>query len=656
MALTFVASLTGWLAFDRVADSQTQVNEQSIPQLAGSFAVAQQGSALSVAASRLAGVATQDELADVVAGIRNQRQSFETQLLSLTDQSGERFGEVRNRGGALIANIDAIVRAATDRLALEQRGSALRAELAELQLELDDLMADAPGQLASDMALAASLLNNAMVAPDATLLEAISERYDLLAERITAAGGTGGRDILSSTVARLSGLGDASQGVFRIRADLLDLGAREQALFAENRTLADEMIAAIDAVVSGAREGATMATQASDNAIDTGRILLITINGIGILGAVLAAWLVVGRLLLRRLERLSDRMRSMADGELEAEVDIDGRDEVAEMASALEVFRRHALEVQRLNLVEKLAQELREKNGQLEAAFEKLRQAQDQIVAREKLAGLGELAAGVAHEIRNPLNFVKNFSEASEELLAELYETLGDDDNRFSDAQKQLLSETCGLLATNLERVSSHGRRAERIVGEMLRMGGSTGNRQSTDINRLLEDQAGLAIRTFQAGIPEIRLKVERDLDPSAGRVDVVAQDMGRVFQNLVDNACHAAMERFNAEQRDGTKHPPAVRLATRRLDDNVEVRIRDNGTGIAPEFVEKIFDPFFTTKPPDKGTGLGLSICNDILRGHGGTISVETEHGRFTEMVLEIPGAAADKAGEATSTDAPSE
>jgi len=646
-----VASLTGWLAFDRVADSQTQVNEQSIPQLAGSFAVAQRGSALSVAASRLTGVETQEELEDVVAGIRNQRQLFETQLLQLTSQSGERFGQVRNRGGAVLANIDAIVRAATERLALEERGSALRQEIAALRQELDAMANDAPGQTGSQAMLAINLLSSAMVALDAESLEAIRESFDDLAASIRrdasrAAVGARRRNVLTSAINRLSALGNVRWGAFGFRAEQLAVIEREQALFAENRVLADELIAAIDTVVSGAREGATAATLASGDAIDNGRLLLLTINGISILGAALAAWLVVGRLLLRRLERLSRRMRSMADGELEAEVVVEGRDEVAEMAGALEVFRRHALEVQRLNLVEKLARELREKNSDLETAMTQLRRAQDQIVAREKLAGLGELTAGVAHEIRNPLNFVRNFSEASEELLAELNEELADEENRFSDAQKEVVGEICDLLSTNLKRVSDHGGRADRIVSEMVRMGGSTGNRQPTDINRLLENQSDIAIREFQEANPEVQLEIERDMDPTAGRVDVVAQDIARVFQNLIDNACYAAQDRFRAEKERGKQYAATIRLATRQLDDKVEVRIRDNGTGIPQELVEKIFHPFFTTKPTDKGTGLGLSICNDIVRGHGGSIRVETESGRYTEMILGIPNATAAAAG----------
>ena len=293
--------------------------------------------------------------------------------------------------------------------------------------------------------------------------------------------------------------------------------------------------------------------------------------------------------------------------------------------------------MQRLNLVEKLAEELRGKNEQLEATLEELHHAQNQIVAREKLAGLGELTAGVAHEISNPLNFVNNYSEASGELLAELNEELEDGGHEFSETQKELVGEFCEDLVGNIDRIRRHGERATRIVSDMLKMGGGTGERRLTDINHLLRDQVGVVIGGIDDGSPDLVLDVEWNLDPDAGRVEVVPQDIGRVFQNLVANARDATEERRRADGEGGT-YAPALLIATERFADRLEVRVRDNGTGIPPDVVDKIFNPFFTTKPTDQGTGLGLSLCNDILRGHGGNIRVETEAGSHTEMIVEIP------------------
>ena len=254
------------------------------------------------------------------------------------------------------------------------------------------------------------------------------------------------------------------------------------------------------------------ATRASSQAILTGRTLLLAISAISIGGAFLIAWLYVGRVLLRRLELLSGWMLRMAGGDLESRVEIKGRDEVADMAAALEVFRRHALEVQRLNLVEKLAEEVQGKNAELERVLADLRRAQDQIVTREKLAALGELTAGVAHEIKNPLNFVKNFSEASAELLTELAETLEESSENLTEDQRSLIQEISGDLTDNLERIRSHGERANRIVQDMLAMGRGSGERRPADINGLLDEHARLAYHSARATDSNFQLDIQHDL------------------------------------------------------------------------------------------------------------------------------------------------
>ena len=219
-------------------------------------------------------------------------------------------------------------------------------------------------------------------------------------------------------------LGMGAGSGFDLRAQELNLLESQQGLLDNNRSIAVDLVDEVDGLVSAANANVQEATRASTQAILTGRTLLLAISAVSIGGALLISWLYIWRSLLRRLQALSSWMRQMARGDLEARVDIRGRDEVADMAAALEVFRRHALEVQRLNLVERLAEELQGKNEELETVLADLRRAQDQIVMREKLAALGELTAGVAHEIRNPLNFVNNFSEVSEELLAEMQEIL----------------------------------------------------------------------------------------------------------------------------------------------------------------------------------------------------------------------------------------
>ena len=451
---------------------------------------------------------------------------------------------------------------------------------------------------------------------------------------------------------RLDELGLGENIGFDLLEERLNLIQRQQNLLAANQGIALDLLSGVDALVSSARTSAEEATQASTQAILTGRTLLLAITAISVGGALLIAWLFVGRVLLRRLQMLSNWMRRMAGGDLEARVEIGGRDEVADMAAALEVFRRHALEVQRLNLVEQLANELQGKNEQLESVLAELRLAQDQIVMREKLAALGELTAGVAHEIKNPLNFVKNFSESSGELLTELKEVLEESAEGLSEDQKDLIDEISDDLSSNLVRISTHGERANRIVHDMLMMGRESGDYRPTDINALLEEHGRLAYHSARATDTDFQLDLKHDLDPEVGEIEVIPQDIGRAFLNIIANACYATDEKRRGLVEAGTvgSYMPTVWLTTKRSEDNIEVRIRDNGNGIPPEVADRIFNPFFTTKPTDRGTGLGLALTNDIVREHGGTIQVESEPGEYTEMTLTLlpkPPATAPKLDE---------
>ncbi len=292
-------------------------------------------------------------------------------------------------------------------------------------------------------------------------------------------------------------------------------------------------------------------------------------------------------------------------------------------------------------MVEKLAEELSGKNTQLESVLADLRRAQDQIVMREKLAALGELTAGVAHEIRNPLNFVKNFSEVSEELLTELQEVLNKGDAKLTDEQRDLILEICGDLSSNLERIRSHGERANRIVHDMLQMGRDASELQSTNINNLLDEHARLAYHSARATDPDFQLDLRQDFDPEMGEMEVIPQDLGRVFLNMVSNACYATSEKRRVASEatgNGETYTPTLWMTTRRAEDHVDICIRDNGSGIPPDHIDKIFNPFFTTKPTDQGTGLGLAMSSDIVRRHSGTIRVESEPGQFTQMTIELP------------------
>jgi two-component system, NtrC family, sensor kinase len=277
---------------------------------------------------------------------------------------------------------------------------------------------------------------------------------------------------------------------------------------------------------------------------------------------------------------------------------------------------------------------------ELTASLENLRTTQDRLVQTQKLASLGQLTAGIAHEIKNPLNFVNNFSAVSAELIDELRQVLAS--ANLDTKLRGEISEIADTLQGNLDKVVQHGKRADAIVKNMLlhsREG--SGEHRPVDINTLVEESLNLAYHGARAEKQGFNITMERSLDPAAGQADVFPQDVTRVLLNLISNGFYAATKR--RARADGDGYEPTLVASTRSLGDCVEIRIRDNGTGIPPDVKEKIVNPFFTTKPAGEGTGLGLSICHDIIvKQHGGSIEVDTQPGEFTEIRVILPRVAA--------------
>ena len=295
----------------------------------------------------------------------------------------------------------------------------------------------------------------------------------------------------------------------------------------------------------------------------------------------------------------------------------------------------------------RLLNELRRSTTDLTQSLEELRTAQDRLVQTEKLASLGQLTAGIAHEIKNPLNFVNNFSAISVELIDELRQALA---GANLDAKlRGEINEVADMLQGNLDKVVQHGKRADSIVKNMLlhsRQGSQ--EHRPVDINAIVEESLNLAYHGARAEKQGFNITLERSLDPAAGEIDLYPQEITRVLLNLISNGFYAATKR--KAEANGGNYEPILAAATKNLGDSVEIRIRDNGTGIPPEVKEKMFNPFFTTKPVGEGTGLGLSISHDIIvKQHGGSIEVDTKPGEFTEFRIVLPRGAATiaKSGE---------
>ncbi|HLY68976.1 MAG TPA: ATP-binding protein [Puia sp.] len=274
-------------------------------------------------------------------------------------------------------------------------------------------------------------------------------------------------------------------------------------------------------------------------------------------------------------------------------------------------------------------QNLREEKSRAENALMDLKATQKQLIQAEKMASLGELTAGIAHEIQNPLNFVNNFSEVNKEMIDEA--TAEMDKGNYDEVKNILID-----LKGNSEKINFHGKRADSIVKGMLQHSRqSKGLKEPTDLNALVDGYFRLAYHGLRAKEKDFNVKTETDLDNSIGKVNVVAQDMGRVLLNLINNAFYAANEK---KKSAGVHYDPAVFVQTKKSENQVSISVSDNGGGIPQEIVDKIFQPFFTTKPSGQGTGLGLSLSYDIVKAHGGEIKVETKEGEGTTFIIQLP------------------
>jgi signal transduction histidine kinase len=272
---------------------------------------------------------------------------------------------------------------------------------------------------------------------------------------------------------------------------------------------------------------------------------------------------------------------------------------------------------------------LEDKNEVIEKTLTNLKSTQAQLIQSEKMASLGELTAGIAHEIQNPLNFVNNFSEVNKELIDEMQQEI--DKGNYTDAK-----EISNDIKENEDKIIHHGKRADAIVKGMLQHSRtSTGKKELTNINALADEYLRLSYHGLRAKDKEFNAEMKTDFDKSIGNINIIPQDIGRVLLNLYNNAFYAVTEK-KKQQPEG--YEPVVSVSTKKINDKIEIRVKDNGNGIPQKVVDKIFQPFFTTKPSGQGTGLGLSLSYDIVKTHGGEIKVETKEGEGSEFIIQMP------------------
>jgi two-component system, NtrC family, sensor kinase len=271
-----------------------------------------------------------------------------------------------------------------------------------------------------------------------------------------------------------------------------------------------------------------------------------------------------------------------------------------------------------------------------ENALTELKSTQSQLIQSEKMASLGELTAGIAHEIQNPLNFVNNFSEVSNELIEEIQEERA---KKQEERDEGLVGEILSDIKQNLEKINHHGKRADAIVKGMLQHSrSSSATKEPTDINKLADEYLRLAYHGLRAKDKSFNATMNTEFDATIGNINIIPQDIGRVILNLITNAFYATNEKMTLRQAQGDIYEPTVTVGTKKLENTIEISVKDNGNGIPQSAIDKIFQPFFTTKPTGQGTGLGLSLSYDIVKAHGGELKVETKENEGTEFSIHLP------------------
>ncbi len=676
--LMVAASFVAYYYLNEIVRYQSRLATQSIPNLGRSVEIARRSTSLVSGAVRLVSVTSshehgnvaeevmreQEALASLVeelaagAALKDHAEMLEARLKTVGVLLREVYESSRQRLmvepsiGLLIDELGEINRRLERNISTaidnqgfflveglrdikdQKRPMAVRASESELAYYRDLIDANHQANLGG------LSLGETLLVTDPDLLEPLRERFHSAVQNLVRSldrlEGHIVNEVLRKDAERLIAIGESNRGIFALRRESLDRLAQERRLLAAGREASAALLHDMEELVAEVNREAVGVNVESQSAASTGILLLAVLNAVSLVGAFLIGWLFVGRHLVHRLVVLAATMRQMAGGDLEVPVAVSGKDEVTDMANALEVFRRHAIEVQRLNLVEKLAEELDGKNNALEQALAQLHKAQEQIVAEEKLASLGQLTAGVAHEIKNPLNFVNNFAEISVEMVDEIKEILKQAKQGEINDLAGEVNEVLADLRVNMTKVGEHGKRANDIVRSMLDHSRATpGDWRETDLNALLKQYVDLAYHAMRAEDRDFNITLTEDLDESIGLVEVVPQELCRAFLNILTNGCQAIDEKRRKVQGD---YKPELHISSRRLDDGFVFSVRDNGTGIPEDLRQRMFEPFVTTKDAGRGTGLGLSLTVDIVVRHGGSIEVDSEEGAYTEMRILLP------------------
>ena len=678
IGLILILSVFSWSSLREVVNIQTVLIDKSMPKLKALSSIVKSSEKLITGALQLTASLSQEGLNKVTEEIQADIEELK-KALNYFEQSKEsedkiHFIEVRKLALQMTENLKKIEHSVSEKrkwISLIQQSldriTVLGRRLHKtLVIEIDDQTFDFAVQskavifaqkknikrirlkdilvyrrlldLQAQISRAVSLLRETEELGDTDLIQPVRERF-----LAAISAGQAGLKIFPNTYKELrqdvnqlkqEGL-DERQGVFQLKQKILNIEKQQNQYLKENKTIAGRLAEKVRTARFDIQDKNRTANKVFERSMKKAQAVLFSINIFSLLGALALALFFVWPL-AKRLAYLSRRMIKMADGDLKEPVQLKGSDEIRDMAGALELFRQNTLEAQRLNLVEKLSKELKKKNKDLEKSIADLHKTKKQLVLQEKLASLGQLTAGIAHEIKNPLNFINNFSKISHGLLKDLKEDLAPAVREIGDKKYEEIQESLQDLQSNMKKISAHGERADNIVNGMLDHSRSESlKRELVDINKYMDTYSELALHSKRSLNSSFTVSLEKNYDPNMPAIEIVPQDMSRMILNIISNACDAVYEKQN--QNDEV-YRPCIELCTKKEGKSAKIFIKDNGLGLPNEIKEKIFNPFFTTKATGQGTGLGLSLTQDIAVKYGGSITVNSKEGEFTEFVISLP------------------
>ena len=690
VALIFLAGFLGWNALHQMNGIQKTITQERIPELSSAIKIAQESVALMNSAPKLLAARSEAEvekisalnqknaqrLSEVIQQLKETHPDkdvftlYESQAQRLTDKLNLLEGLTResleqkkklnllikkslnhayNLNKELTTEVDEqTFFLSTGWKTLEQRQATplvQRANNRFLNYYRNLLSLKAQSHVAS------GLLNQAVHLSSREFIQPLRERFRAALgnckQSVEAMSKGPFRRKISPLLNNIEkiGLGTKENGIFSLLIEISQKEEKQKEYLADNQAAAQSLSQQTEVLIKDIKGLGAKSSQFFEEMVNKKKIQFMTLNIFSLILAFCTAFFLIGKFFVGRVRHLSETVLTMSQGDLEAPLKLKGNDEITDIGEAMEIFRRYALEVQKLNLVQKLAKEVQEKNKELEGTIGELKKAQKQIIMQEKLASLGQLTSGIAHEIKNPLNFINNFSKVSQELLEDLSRELEDEsNNKIAQESRDFIEDILKDLHGNMEKIHTHGKRANDIITSMLKhsRGDTKGNKEIILLNPFINSCVNLAYQGKRAAGSQFNLDIKTNYNDDIKEMEINPQDISRIVLNLVTNACDALEEKqLSLEGEEKKAFSPCIWVSTKKENDFVALTIKDNGPGIPKEHIDKIFDPFFTTKSTDKGTGLGLSISHDIVLKHGGALKVERPDEGGSSFTVLLPATA---------------